>query len=210
MVFLLNGRSVLRSVWPFITFLPLHPPERGCKEKEIKTMSGSVLIPMGMSYKVSPVAGKGVIWELKRYGREITKGFSKNETEAKKDLMVFLLEYTGSEAAKGWKKGEARKKIRDLATRRPYLVEHVLGSLMAGGILGDVIEQAEEKEKEGFAHDKSKFKVPIPNHHLTLSARTAAMRIVESLRILGLFGEDTPSARLPAWVKKMGLVRQEI
>lgn len=165
---------------------------------------------MGMSYKVSPLPGKGVIWELKRYGREITKGFSKNEAGAKKDLMEFLLAYTGSEAVKGWKKGEARKKIRDLTTRRPYLVEHVLGSLMAGAILRDVLDQAEEKEKEGFLQDKSKFRVPIPNHHLTLPAPTAALRIVESLRILGLFGEDTASPKLGAWAKKMGLVRQEI
>lgn len=173
-------------------------------------MARSVLIPMGMSYKVSEAeGGTGWIWELKRFSRLVAQGIATTEKLANKAVSDKILEYSGIMAATSDQKREARHAIKELAIKRPYLVQHVLGSLLAGGILKDVLEQAEEQELEIFHSEPKRLAVPITTHHRALTPRQAAEKLVKCLRVLGLFGEDTPSPKLAGWAKRMGLTRQQ-
>lgn len=173
-------------------------------------MARSVLVPMGMSYKVSEAeGGTGWIWELKRFSRLVAQGISTSEKLANKAVADKILEYSGAMAATSDQKREARHSIKELTVKRPYLVQHVIGSLLAGGVLTDVLDQAEEQELEIFNSEHKKLRVPIPTHHRALTPRQAAEKLVKCLRTLGLFGEDTANPKLASWAKRMGLVRQQ-
>lgn len=170
-----------------------------------------MLVPMGMTYQIKKLGdGSGFGWRLMRFKKEIGSGTEKTEPGAKKKVMEKIFEFAEGEGPRLRRRSAAVQMIKYLMERRPYLVAGVVGQLLSGGVLSDVIEQAEETEKMGFEAEPKKLRIPIPTHHRTKPADQAAKQLVGYLRDLGLFGEDTPTPKLAGWAKKMGLTRQEI
>jgi hypothetical protein len=170
-----------------------------------------MLVPMGMTYQIKQLGdGSGFGWRLMRFKKEIGSGMDRTEAGARRKVTEKIMEFSESEAPRLRARSAAVQMIKYMMDRRPHLVAGVIGQILSGAVLRDVIEQAEDQERMMHDSEPKKLRVPIPTHHRTKPASQAAAQFVDYLRTLGLFGEDTPSPKLAAWAKKMGLVRQEI
>lgn len=158
-------------------------------EKKAKKMNLNSFVGPGFSIKVTEGDDGTWLYSVKRYGKELAKGSAESRERAERRAALRLGETVIASGHAHAGKQEFRLKLRYWVQRRPYVVMHVLYSLMEHKKKMEVMRRA-EKEEQRF-HDRDDRRgvaVKLPTHHLAKPADGVAAIVYDCCVALELEG----------------------
>lgn len=157
--------------------------------KKVKKMNLNSFVGPGFSIKVTEGDDGAWLYSVKRYGKELAKGSADSRQKAEARCAARLGEVVIESGHAHAGKQEFRLKLRYWVQRRPYVVMHVLYSLMEHRKKMEVMNAAEREEQRLHRRDdKRGVAVKLPTHHLAKPADAVAEIVYDCCIALGLDG----------------------